>query len=154
LRIVLGLLAVVAYGAEADAVAISSQIQTRHLPFGTILDPFYVSSTSDQITGYTRCGDSALWTGHYLAAEAYRYRVTGSAEALNNARGAVAGLQSLVDVTCWPAAGFHPRRRLRPESGAKRRRMASTQRVPITGSATPPVINTAAQFTAWVPHIR
>ena len=44
-------------------------------------------------------GDSAIWTGHYLAAEAYRYRVTRSAEALSNARAALAGIAMLVDVT-------------------------------------------------------
>ena len=88
-----------AAGAEADALALSANIQARHMPFGTILDPFYASATSDQITGYTRCGDSALWTGHYLAAEAYRYRVTGAPEALANARRALDGLKGLVDVT-------------------------------------------------------
>jgi uncharacterized protein (TIGR03437 family) len=88
-----------ASAAEPDALAISANIQARHLPFGTILDPFYASATSEQITGYTRCGDSAIWTGHYLAAEAYRYRVTGSADALSNARKAIDGLQGLVDVT-------------------------------------------------------
>ena len=88
-----------ANGAESDALAISANIQARHLPFGAVLDPFYASATSDQITGYTRCGDSALWTGHYLAAEAYRYRVTGSAEALSNARKATEALKGLIDVT-------------------------------------------------------
>ena len=88
-----------AAGAEADALALSANIQARHLPFGTVLDPFYASAESDQITGYTRCGDSALWTGHYLAAEAYRYRVTGAPEALTNARRVLEGLKGLVDVT-------------------------------------------------------
>lgn len=80
-------------------MAISANIQAKHLPFGTILDPIYASPTSDQIIDYTRCGDSALWTGAYLAAEAFRYNVTGSADALTNVKGALAGLQSLVDVT-------------------------------------------------------
>ena len=61
---------------ESDALAISTAIQARHLPFGTILDPIYSSSSSTQIIGYTRCGDSALWTGAYLAAESFRYNVT------------------------------------------------------------------------------
>lgn len=91
--------ALAAAGAEADALAISANIQARHLPWGTIVDPFYASATSDTITGYTRCGDSAIWTGNYLAAEAYRYRVTADAAALENARRAVAGLTGLVDVT-------------------------------------------------------
>jgi hypothetical protein len=45
------------------------------MPFGTLLDPIYASPTSDAIVGYTRCGDSALWTGVYLAAESFHYAV-------------------------------------------------------------------------------
>src|SRR5689334_18585466 len=63
---------------EADAIGISQNIRMRHMPFGTILDPIFASPESDQIVGYTHCGDSAIWTGHYLAAEAFRYAVTGS----------------------------------------------------------------------------
>jgi hypothetical protein len=51
------------------------------------------------VTDYTRCGDSALWTGHYLAAEAYRYAVTGSADALANVNNAIQGIKMLLDVT-------------------------------------------------------
>jgi hypothetical protein len=87
------------WAAESDALAISTNIQARHAPFGTILDPMFASATSDQIIGYTRCGDSAIWTGHYLAAEAYRYKVTASPDALTNAKKAIAGLQLLTDVT-------------------------------------------------------
>jgi uncharacterized protein (TIGR03437 family) len=88
-----------AYASEADAVAIAAAIRARHFPFGTILDPIYTSPTNTDIVGYTRCGDSALWTGAYLAAEAFRYKVTGSADALNNVKAALAGLKGLVDVT-------------------------------------------------------
>jgi uncharacterized protein (TIGR03437 family) len=84
---------------EADALAISAKIQSRFLPFGTILEPIYASATSNQIIDYTDCGDSALWTGAYLAAEAFRYNVTQSADALNNVRSALAGLKALSDVT-------------------------------------------------------
>src|SRR5271166_3257996 len=85
--------------AESDALAISANIQTRHWPFGTLLDPIYASSTSDQIIGYTRCGDSALWTGAYLAAESFRYNVTQDPSALSNAKQAIAALKGLADVT-------------------------------------------------------
>ena len=84
---------------DADALAISHDIQARHLIYGTILDPVFASPTSDTIVSYSRCGDSAIWTGHYLAAEAFRYKVTHSADALANARKAVAGIKSLLDVT-------------------------------------------------------
>src|SRR5205814_5449142 len=84
---------------EADALAISAKIQARFLPFGTILEPIYASANTTDIAFYTDCGDSALWTGAYLAAEAFRYNVTLSADALNNVRGALAGLKALADVT-------------------------------------------------------
>jgi uncharacterized protein (TIGR03437 family) len=84
---------------ETDALAISAKIQARFLPFGTILEPIYASPTSNQIVDYTDCGDSALWTGAYLAAEAFRYNVTQSADALNNVKNALAGLKALSDVT-------------------------------------------------------
>jgi uncharacterized protein (TIGR03437 family) len=87
------------FAAEADALAISSNIQARHLPFGTILDPVFASADSDQIVGYSRCGDSALWTGHYLAAESFRYRITPSPDALANVKQAIAGIKGLADVT-------------------------------------------------------
>jgi uncharacterized protein (TIGR03437 family) len=88
-----------ARASETDALAISAGIQARHMPFGTILDPMYASPASNQIAGYTRCGDSALWTGAYLAAEAFRYGVTRSGDALNNVKTALAGLKALADVT-------------------------------------------------------
>ena len=88
-----------ALASESDALAISAAIQARHLPYGTILDPVYASPDSDEIVSYTRCGDSALWTGHYLAAEAFRYKVTGSQDAFANVKAAIAGIKSLADVT-------------------------------------------------------
>ena len=93
------LLIVPVRASEADALAISANIRARHMPFGTILDPVFSSSFSQQIVGYSRCGDSALWTGAYLAAEAFRYNVTRAADALVNVKAALAGLQSLVNVT-------------------------------------------------------
>src|SRR5580765_1445737 len=89
----------IARAAEADALAISANIQARHVPFGTLLDPIYTSSTNTQIAGYTRCGDSALWTAAYLAAESFHCKVTQSPDALRNVKSALAGLQQLVDVT-------------------------------------------------------
>jgi hypothetical protein len=84
---------------EPEARAISHTIQQRHLPYGTILDPVFATPESDQIVGYARAGDSALWTGHYVAAEAFRYKVTSAEDALTNLRQALAGLRALVDVT-------------------------------------------------------
>ena len=88
-----------ARASEGDALAISANIQALHLPYGTIVDPVYASADSNQIVGYTRCGDSALWTGNYLAAESFRYKLTQSPDALNNVKNAIAGIKSLADVT-------------------------------------------------------
>src|SRR5215471_16078161 len=101
LLIAVALLVVTSLGwaRESDALAIDANIQARHLPFGTILDPIYASANTSQIMGYTRCGDSALWTGAYLATESFRYSVTQSSEAANNVQRAIAGLKSLVDAT-------------------------------------------------------
>lgn len=84
---------------EADALAISRNIQAKHFPHFTLIDPVYDSRYGTQIVSYSRCGDSALWTGAYLAAEAFRYKVTQSADALANAQRTFAGIKSLVDVT-------------------------------------------------------
>ncbi|MBM3788284.1 MAG: hypothetical protein FJW30_28440 [Acidobacteria bacterium] len=85
--------------AESDALAISANIQSRHVPFGTVMDPFYASADSERITGYTRCGDSAIWTGHYLAAEAFRFAVTADPDAQANAARAVEAIDALLTVT-------------------------------------------------------
>src|SRR4051794_37100839 len=84
---------------ESGALSIDANIQARHLPYGTVLNPIVVSPGSKEIVQYTRCGDSAIWTGHYLAAEAFRYRVTWSPEARDNLVRAFAGIKRLVDVT-------------------------------------------------------
>ncbi len=84
---------------EEAAVTLSATLRARHLPFGTILDPIFVTPQSDQIAAYSRAGDSAIWTGHYLAAEAFRFSAVGAADAFANASQAVENLQALVDVT-------------------------------------------------------
>lgn len=84
---------------EPEADAISAGIQARHMPYGTLLDPMDTAPGAGQLAGYTRAADSAIWTGHYLAAEAFRYRVTRSEEALANARRALSGIRALVYVT-------------------------------------------------------
>jgi hypothetical protein len=97
--VALSVLSVPGRAAEPDALAISANIQALHLPHGTILDPTFVSPESDIVEKYTRGGDSAIWTGHYLAAEVYRFRISRSPDALANAWRALKGIKRLVDVT-------------------------------------------------------
>src|SRR5438105_14909569 len=89
---------------QGDADAISANIRALHLPYGTMADPGFASSdptSADytRVVSYNRTGDGAIWTGHYLAAESYRYAATQSADALDAVRNALNGVQSLVDVT-------------------------------------------------------
>jgi len=84
---------------ERAAQTISAEIRERHLPFGTIFDPVFAAPQSDEIVAYSRAGDSAIWTGHYLAAESFRFAVSGAPDALGNAVLAVESLQALVDVS-------------------------------------------------------
>ncbi|MBA3438261.1 MAG: hypothetical protein H0T92_00125 [Pyrinomonadaceae bacterium] len=85
--------------APQDAHDISANIQRLHMPHGTIIDPMFKSEVSTEVYRYTRGADSAIWTGHYLAAEAFRYRATGSPQALGNVWRALRGIRSLIDVT-------------------------------------------------------
>src|SRR5262245_28441905 len=92
------------HASEAAANRFATRLLRLHMPYGTILDPVFASSNPaspdySTIVGYTRAGDSALWTGHYLAAEAFRYQVTRSPAALANAWRAVWGIRVLIDVT-------------------------------------------------------
>ena len=84
---------------EPDAVALSQNIQARHQLNGLIIDPVFASPASNEIVAYSRAGDAAIWTGHYLAAESFRYQATHSPEALANIKRSLAGIRLLIDVT-------------------------------------------------------
>ena len=97
LSLFLCLVPVVARAGEEHARWYSENIATWHMPFGTVLDP--VLGADGTVSGYSRCGDSALWTGHLLAGESFRYSVTRTPEALDTVHRALAGIRALVDVT-------------------------------------------------------
>jgi hypothetical protein len=88
-----------AFAAEQDALTIDANILARHMPYGTIMDPVLSQPDLSQVVDYTRCADSAIWTGHYLAAEAFRYKVTNSADAMTNIRNVLAAIDNLINVT-------------------------------------------------------
>jgi hypothetical protein len=84
---------------EKAALAIDADIQQWHIPYGTILsvnfsDPTYGQGTP---TGYGGHGDSAIWTGHYLAGECFRFAVTNDPVAAANAARVLAGIEDLLD---------------------------------------------------------
>lgn len=84
---------------EADAVLFSEAIRQRFTPYSTIVAPEYNELGGWIIINFTRCGDSALWTGYWLAAESFRWNVTRSPEARANVMEALNGIRKLVDVT-------------------------------------------------------
>ncbi len=122
---------------QSEADAISANVQRFHLPaelpFPTIVDPRFASpdATNTTVVGYAHAGDAAIWTGHYLAAEATRFEVTKSPEVLANARRALDGIQGLVDVTAdamptnpgllarflWPDSWWYAARMASEEGG-------------------------------------
>ena len=81
------------------AEQVQRDLEDRHLPHGTILDPIFVTPQSEKVDRYTRGGDSAIWTGHYLAAQTYRFVVTRSPEALAQVRSTIRSMRRLIDVT-------------------------------------------------------
>lgn len=84
---------------EKKALKLQRILKRRHLPYGTVYDPVFAAPNSRQIVGYLRAGDSAIWTGHHLAAESFRFAVTGSKQARRQVRNLVAALTRLVEVT-------------------------------------------------------
>lgn len=84
---------------EREAQRIHTSLRKQHLPHGTIFDPVFATPGSDVIVGYAHAGDSAIWTGHFIAAESFRYAVTGSNKAKRQVKKAVRAVAALVDVT-------------------------------------------------------
>src|SRR5262249_28302217 len=92
-----------AFGSQPDlekfALQCSDDVQSVHMPYNPVLtaemsDPTYGQGTPTAWAGH---GDSAIWTGHYLAGEAFRYKVTQDPAALANAQRAIAGITDLFD---------------------------------------------------------
>ena len=80
------------------AEAVAQSIRDRHMPFGGVVDPIYsvAQTVTPAAESYTRAGDSAIWTGHFLAAEAVRYGVTQDPRALDNVRAALTAIGDMV----------------------------------------------------------
>jgi len=86
------------------ALAYSANHQEHHAP-----GPFHCSvavqfASLEDLTPvrYEKTGDSSIWTGNYLAGEAYRYAVTGDPAARLNALDAVECLLAMEQVSGKP----------------------------------------------------
>src|SRR5439155_21449822 len=79
---------------------ISDDTPRDHLPYDTLIPALFDQPGygHGNVTAYTDFGDSAIWTGHYLMAEALRYDLTQDPRALDRARRAVSGLRACLDV--------------------------------------------------------
>ncbi|HUP57016.1 MAG TPA: hypothetical protein VM598_06155 [Bdellovibrionota bacterium] len=88
---------------DRQAEEISERIQRRHLVYGFIHETRFASPSSEEILHTQGDGDGGVWTGHYLAAEAYRYAATRSPVALEYARRALMSIKDLAEV---PGNGF------------------------------------------------
>jgi len=96
--ILLILLARTAHASDVDAERISDRIQSHHMPHGVVGEAQMASADSSELVRIND-GDGAIWTGHYLAAESYRYAVTRSPVALTYSKRALETLRVLSTVS-------------------------------------------------------
>ncbi|GIW73405.1 MAG: hypothetical protein KatS3mg102_2947 [Planctomycetota bacterium] len=83
------------------AEQVSDDIVAHHTPFGTVFEtrfdqPGYGNGTPVRYHGQ---GDSTIWTGHYLMAEALRWELTRDPRALAAAEKVVGGLENCLDAS-------------------------------------------------------
>ncbi|MEW6711093.1 MAG: hypothetical protein AB1403_14795 [Candidatus Riflebacteria bacterium] len=70
-------------GSLADKAAIFDEnVAKNHIPLGLVVN---LQPVSDGRTVFSSSADSTIWTGTYIASQIYRYKVTGSQTALENA---------------------------------------------------------------------
>ncbi|HZV01587.1 MAG TPA: hypothetical protein VFF73_33060 [Planctomycetota bacterium] len=82
------------------ALDASEDMMNFHTPFGTVYQATFTSPTYRQgtVVSWDGLGDSPIWTGTYLAGEAYRFAATHDPQAEQNAHKVVAGIKLLLDV--------------------------------------------------------
>ncbi len=66
--------------------------------YGCNVHQYFADDTYTEVTGYHGHGDSCIWTGTYLGAQAFRYHVTGEQEAKDNAMRMAQALDRLLHV--------------------------------------------------------
>ena len=82
------------------AMKYERNIRQRHVPgYGGIVHSVYETGNLENLFIYMAQGDSTMWTSTYLAAESFRYAVTGSKEAMENAIAAIQTLHDHKEVT-------------------------------------------------------
>jgi hypothetical protein len=80
--------------AQFDRVA-----RERHLAGDGLLRNIILTEDLQNVETWCHVENTILWSGMYLASQAFRYSVTGDPQALENARIVVAALRQLTEVT-------------------------------------------------------
>lgn len=86
----------------AKVDAYSARYRKVHLPHGQNADIRWNGPDRSEPAVYEGIGDSAAWTGHYLAALAFQYKVTGEARLLTDILGVLDTFDRLTRVTGRP----------------------------------------------------
>jgi hypothetical protein len=85
------------------ARAYNQWLRRDNLPYGGVGNTIYADAPNySDIAGYVGHGDSAIWTGTYLAAEALRLKTTGSADARANVNYLVSTLHRWFNINGAP----------------------------------------------------
>ena len=94
------------------SAAFVKRVQDRHLRWGLTADS-QLEAPGDLATNRTRSTDNdGLWTAIYVAAEAFRFKVTGAADARDNAKRGMQAIVRLEEITGIP--GFPARSFIKP----------------------------------------
>ena len=81
------------------ALAYDEALQRSHVPNGLVMDVRYAEAARQHVVEYRGHGDLAFNTGAYLAAEAFRYRVTGDATAGDNLKRCIQAVHQAIAIT-------------------------------------------------------
>ena len=84
------------------AVMLENNYQAYHCVNGIIWEARYAEATDEQPTQYGNGGDSAIFTGFYLAGAVYRFLTTGQTHDLDAVFEAARGLHILTHVSGTP----------------------------------------------------
>ena len=71
---------------EGKGGKVSGRLSKYHQPFGLSADILFSGYDRAKVEKYEGIGDSATWTGHYLAALAFRYAVTADTNTIADIR--------------------------------------------------------------------
>ncbi|HEX4924627.1 MAG TPA: hypothetical protein VFV50_11095, partial [Bdellovibrionales bacterium] len=83
---------------DAIARSVDERLQTYHSPHGLVYAAFYREAGAKNLLKWEGVADSALWSGTYLAAQAFRFRVTQDARDLDGLRRTLEAVRKLSSI--------------------------------------------------------